>query len=118
MLKQLQYNPLSIEKQIVSIFAGVNGYLDSVDLSDINSYEKGAFLYMDLNSYWTNLISNLKVLYDLPDISKDQKLAIIDSFIQSFEDFLSLRSNKYFQDNFEVSDNVDFLDYYFLRDLI
>lgn len=118
LLKQLQYNPLSIEKQIVSIFAGVNGYLDSVDISNINSYERGAFVYMDLSSYWINLISNLKVLYDLPEISKDQKLAIIDSFIQSFEDFLSLRSSKHFQENFEFNENTDFLDYYFLKDLI
>lgn len=118
LLKQLQYNPMSIEKQIVSIFAGVNGYLDSVDISNISLYEKGAFYYMDLSSFWINLISNLKVLYDLPDISKDQKLAIIDSFVQSFEDFLALRSSKNFQDNFENNDDVDFLDYYFLRDLV
>ena len=119
LLKQLQYNPLSIEKQIVSIFAGVNGYLDSVDISQISAYERGAFVFMDLNSFWINLISNLKVLYDLPDITKDQKLAIIDSFIQSFEDFLALRSAKHFQDNYsDLIDGVDFLDYYFLRDLI
>ena len=117
LLKQLQYNPLSIEKQIISIFAGVNGYLDSVDISQINAYERGVFVFMDLSSYWTNLITNLKALYDLPDISKDQKLAIIDSFIQSFEDFLALRSSKNFHDNAE-SDNVDFLDYYFLKDLV
>lgn len=118
LLKQLQYNPMSIEKQIISIFAGVNGYLDSVDISNISLYEKGAFFYMDLSSYWVNLISNLKVLYDLPDISKDQKLAIIDSFVQSFEDFLALRSSRNFQENSENTDSVDFLDYYFLRDLI
>jgi F-type H+-transporting ATPase subunit alpha len=118
LLKQLQYNPLSIEKQIISIFAGVNGYLDSVDISQISAYERGAFVFMDLNSYWAGLISNLKVLYDLPDISKDQKLAIIDSFIQSFEDFLAFRSTKHFQDNSDSLDSGDFLDYYFLRDLI
>ena len=117
LLKQLQYNPLSIEKQIISIFAGVNGYLDSVDISQINAYERGVFMFMDLNSYWGNLITNLKALYDLPDISKDQKLAIIDSFIQNFEDFLALRSSKNFHDNTE-SENVDFLDYYFLKDLV
>jgi len=115
LLKQLQYSPLSIEKQIVSIFAGVNGYLDSVDISQISSYERGAFMFMDINSYWINLITNLKALYDLPDISKDQKLAIIDSFIQNFEDFLALRSSKNFHDNMDSIENADFLDYYFLR---
>lgn len=118
LLKQLQYNPLSIEKQVISIFAGVNGYLDSVELSNISLYERGAFSYMDLNLYWVNLISNLKVLYDLPDISRDHKLAVIDSFVQNFEDFLALRSGKIFQENTEAADNVDFLDYYFLYNSI
>lgn len=114
LLKQLQYNPLSIEKQVISIFAGVNGYLDTVDLNTINLYEKGAFTFMDLSSYWFNLIENLKILYDLSDISKEQKLAIIDSFIQSFEDFLALRSNKLFSDSVESVETFDFLDYYFV----
>ncbi|KAF1854838.1 hypothetical protein Lal_00003786, partial [Lupinus albus] len=50
LLKQLQYNPLSIEKQIVSIFAGVNGYLDTVDISQISSYERGAFIALHLKA--------------------------------------------------------------------
>lgn len=114
LLKQLQYNPLSIEKQVVSIFAGVNGYLDTVDLNTINLYEKGAFTFMDLSSYWLNLIENLKILYDLSDISKEQKLAIIDSFVQNFEDFLALRSNKLFSESNESVETLDFLDYYFI----
>lgn len=116
LLKQLQYSPLSIEKQIVSIFTGVNGYLDNVDLQNINFYEKGVFYYMDLNSFWGNLVSSLKVLYDLPDISKDQKLALIDTFVQDFENFLSYRLSKNSVDSLDSVDveEIDFLDYYFI----
>jgi F-type H+-transporting ATPase subunit alpha len=119
LLKQLQYSPLSIEKQIVSIFTGVNGYLDNVDIQNISSYEKGVFYFMDLNSFWSNLIISLKVLYDLPDISKDQKLALIDSFVQDFENFLSYRLAKNSVDNVDVLEtgDVDFLDYYFLYNI-
>ena len=38
-LKQSQYSPLSVEQQVVVIFAGVNGYLDEIDLQDITKFE-------------------------------------------------------------------------------
>ena len=39
LLKQAQYSPLKVEEQVVSIFAGVNGYLDGFDVSDVNDFE-------------------------------------------------------------------------------
>lgn len=39
-LKQAQYSPLPIEKQIVVIFAAVKGYLDSIAISSIGEYEQ------------------------------------------------------------------------------
>jgi len=40
LLKQSQYSPLSMEKQVLSIFAGTNGYLDQLDVSAVGSYER------------------------------------------------------------------------------
>ncbi len=40
LLKQNQYSPLTVAEQVVTIFSGVNGYLDNLDLSMINSFEK------------------------------------------------------------------------------
>jgi F-type H+-transporting ATPase subunit alpha len=40
LLKQNQYVPMPIEKQIVSMFAGTNGYLDPVPLEDVQRFEK------------------------------------------------------------------------------
>jgi F-type H+-transporting ATPase subunit alpha len=39
LLKQAQYQPLDVALQVVSIFAGVNGYLDSLDLADVRRFE-------------------------------------------------------------------------------
>jgi F-type H+-transporting ATPase subunit alpha len=39
-LKQPQYNPISIEKQIVVIYAAVKGYLDQIPISSISQYEQ------------------------------------------------------------------------------
>ena len=41
LLKQGQYVPLPVEKQIVSIFAGTRGYIDKLAISQIASYERG-----------------------------------------------------------------------------
>ncbi len=40
LLKQAQYSPLPVEEQVVSIFAGVNGYLDTIEISDIGRFEQ------------------------------------------------------------------------------
>lgn len=46
LLKQKQYSPLSVEKQIISIFAGVRGYLDDMDLTVVSKYESFLFSYL------------------------------------------------------------------------
>ncbi|MBI4165403.1 MAG: F0F1 ATP synthase subunit alpha, partial [Acidobacteria bacterium] len=46
-LKQNQYVPLPVEKQIVTIFAGTNGYLDDLEISDCLAFEKGLYEFMD-----------------------------------------------------------------------
>ncbi len=40
LLKQGQFQPLPVEEQVVSIFAGVRGYLDTVRVDDVNRFEK------------------------------------------------------------------------------
>ena len=40
LLKQPVYHPLSVEEEIVSIFAGVNGFLDKIALDDIKDFEQ------------------------------------------------------------------------------
>ena len=40
LLKQAQYSPLSIEEQVVVIFAGVRGYLDDIEIANVGNFEK------------------------------------------------------------------------------
>jgi F-type H+-transporting ATPase subunit alpha len=46
-LKQRQYQPLPVEKQVVIIFAGTNGYLDSVALNQASTYEQELFRFLE-----------------------------------------------------------------------
>jgi F-type H+-transporting ATPase subunit alpha len=39
LLKQDQFAPLSVEKQVLVIFAGTNGYLDDVDINEVERFE-------------------------------------------------------------------------------
>jgi len=40
LLKQGQFQPLPVEEQVIAIFAGVRGFLDSVKVDDVNRFEK------------------------------------------------------------------------------
>ena len=46
-LKQDQYRPLPVEKQVVIIFAGTNGYLDDLAVEDCLLFEQGLYEFMD-----------------------------------------------------------------------
>jgi F-type H+-transporting ATPase subunit alpha len=39
LLKQKQYSPLTVAEQVISVFCGVKGYLDDVELKDISEFE-------------------------------------------------------------------------------
>ena len=43
LLKQNQYSPMTVAEQVVSIFTGVNGYLDDLELNLIKDFEKDLF---------------------------------------------------------------------------
>ena len=49
-LKQNQYVPLSVSQQVAIIYAGVNGYMDQIDLNKINEYESGLMDYLSANN--------------------------------------------------------------------
>jgi F-type H+-transporting ATPase subunit alpha len=46
-LKQPQYRPLAVEKQVAIIFAATNGLLDSVPVERLRAYEDGLFKFLD-----------------------------------------------------------------------
>jgi F-type H+-transporting ATPase subunit alpha len=46
-LKQPQYEPLPVERQVVLIFAGTNGYLDEVPVPEIAAYERELYKFIE-----------------------------------------------------------------------
>jgi F-type H+-transporting ATPase subunit alpha len=47
LLKQPQFQPLTPEEQIAIIFAGVNGLLDEVEVSDLRAFEDGYYPFLE-----------------------------------------------------------------------
>src|SRR5579884_2180642 len=48
-MKQPQYSPVPVEKQVMIIYAATNGYLDDVDLALVGEWENAFYRYMDAN---------------------------------------------------------------------
>ena len=46
-LKQLQYVPMPVEKQVIILYAGVNGYLDDVGVDKIDDFENSLHTFME-----------------------------------------------------------------------
>ena len=40
LLKQDQYSPMTVAEQVISVFTGVKGYLDDIELNKIKKFEK------------------------------------------------------------------------------
>jgi F-type H+-transporting ATPase subunit alpha len=47
LLKQPQYQPLPVERQVAIIFAGTNGYLDNIPVSEVQAFEAELFKYIE-----------------------------------------------------------------------
>lgn len=84
LLKQLQYKPLSINLQLLLIFAGVNGFLDRVNLNNIHKYTEKVqdFIYLLTDMYSNNnLLSNKSYNVIFANLVDNIKLDIFISFI-------------------------------------
>jgi proton translocating ATP synthase F1 alpha subunit len=65
LLKQKQFAPLPIGKVILLIFAGVNGYLDGIKVSEIQRFETELFRYVDNSNLFRSYVDNCA--YELDD---------------------------------------------------
>lgn len=81
-LKQGRYAPMPVEKQVAIIWAGSNGYLDSVPLAAVNKFEKGFLDYLD-RSYKKALAAIVKEKTVTAEIESSLKKAI-DEFKVGF----------------------------------
>jgi len=82
LLKQPQFNPLPFEEQVVSIFAGTNGYVDSVPVADVVRYE--AALLADMRANHKDVLKAIRDSKDLADDTKTKLKSALDQFAKTF----------------------------------
>jgi F-type H+-transporting ATPase subunit alpha len=74
-LKQPQYQPLSVEKQVAIVFAATNGYLDPVPVEQLRQYEDGLYRFFETRHPGVlGVIAEKKVLDD--DVKAALKAAL------------------------------------------
>ncbi|BCH52530.1 F0F1 ATP synthase subunit alpha [Agrobacterium vitis] len=82
LLKQPQFSPLKVEEQVVVIFAGVNGYLDKLAVSDVGKFEQGLLSY--LRTEGKDILDAIRTEKAISDDVKGKLKTALDTFAKSF----------------------------------
>jgi F-type H+-transporting ATPase subunit alpha len=81
LLKQPQYSPYPVEEQVVSIWAGTNGKLDSIEVADVLRFERDLIDYLRRN---TTVLDTLREKNVLTDEVLAELEAKTDAFLLEF----------------------------------
>jgi F-type H+-transporting ATPase subunit alpha len=65
LLKQGQYAPVTVERQVAIIYAGTQGYLDDIPTDRVRDFETGLYEFLDKS--YADLMHDLKAKYELTE---------------------------------------------------
>ncbi|MGD8327127.1 MAG: F0F1 ATP synthase subunit alpha, partial [Sphingomonadales bacterium] len=82
LLKQAQYSPMPVEEQVVSIFAGVRGYLDKIKVTDVTRFEE--LLLAEVRSKHEQILADIRERQKLDDDLETRLKAVLDNFVKTF----------------------------------
>tara|TARA_Y100001970_G_scaffold292457_1_gene433809 strand:+ start:678 stop:2213 length:1536 start_codon:yes stop_codon:yes gene_type:complete len=82
LLKQGQYSPLTVPEQVVSIYAGVKGYLDKIDVKDVVRFETE--MHEEVRTSHADLLNSIANEKELSDANDEKLKSFFDSFVEKF----------------------------------
>jgi len=82
LLKQPQFSPLKMEEQVVSIYAGVNGYLDTLPVNKVRSFEDG--LLRTFRDKHKDVLESIRSEKAISDATMPKLKAGVDAYAKSF----------------------------------
>ena len=82
LLKQPQFSPLKMEEQVCVIYAGVNGYLDPMDVARVRPFESG--LLTLLRTKHADLLDSIRNSGDLSDADAAKLKGVVDGYAKTF----------------------------------
>jgi len=83
LLKQKQYSPMSVAEQVVSVFCGVKGYLDDIELKDISEFENK--ILAKCNSENPEILNTIKKTGKLEEETEKLLAKIIGELKKNFK---------------------------------
>ena len=82
LLKQGQFQPLPVEEEVVSIFAGVRGYLDKIRIEDVTRFER---LFLDsIRANGVSILAAIRTERVLSPDTESKLKAFLDDFAKGF----------------------------------
>jgi len=82
-LKQDQYQPLAVEKEVLIIFAGGNKYLDDLEVSEVRRFELELYPFVETN--YPGLLKSLREKKQIDDAVKAEAIKALDAFKERFK---------------------------------
>ncbi|HJU10695.1 MAG TPA: F0F1 ATP synthase subunit alpha [Candidatus Binataceae bacterium] len=82
MLKQNQYDPLPIEKEVLIIFAANEGYLDKLEVSQVKPFERELYTFVEARH--KDLLDEIRTRREITDDLRKRLLDTLNSFAQTF----------------------------------
>jgi len=82
LLKQAQFSPMPMEEQVVSIFAGVNGFLDGIPSNQVVRFESALLSFIRTDH--ADLLTSIRDTKALDDATTDKLKSVIGDFAKSF----------------------------------
>ena len=82
LLKQSQYQPLPVEEQVVSIFAGVNGYLDGIPVESVTDFEE-KFL-AEVRAQNGDILDAIRSEREISNATEEKLRNILDDFARKY----------------------------------
>ena len=82
-LKQGPYSPVPVEKQVMIVFAGTNGYLDDLRVEDVRRFETELYKFLDNSKF--DLLTAIREKRELNDDIKKQVVDALKEFKQRFQ---------------------------------
>ena len=78
LLKQDQYSPMTVAEQVISVFTGVKGYLDDLELNQIKDFERDFFAKISASN--PELIEKVNTTGILDDDAESTLISVIEGF--------------------------------------
>jgi F-type H+-transporting ATPase subunit alpha len=90
MLKQNQYDPLPVEKEVLIIFAANEGYFDKLEVSQVKPFERELYAFVDARH--REVLDEIRTRREITDDLRKRLLDVLASFAQTFVAGESARS--------------------------